>query len=193
MINEQKQTDFDTLLRSTGRDGVENLITWLHGTDFYRAPASSRFHGAEEGGLLSHSLNVLEEARKLFHVYQEYMEGVPEESVIIAALLHDLCKVNFYTVEKRNRKNEAGVWESYDYYAVKEEFAYGGHGSKSVFLAQRFIKLTPDEAVAINCHMGGFSEDPKSVYNAYDQHPFAWIIHVADEAASNLRETIKEN
>ncbi len=182
---------FEKLLRETGREGIEDLIAWLNTTDFYEAPASTKFHGANKGGLLSHSLNVYDAAKELFAVYGDYhnvMAGISPDSVAIAALLHDLCKVNFYATEKRNRKNEIGQWESYDCYTVKEKFRYGGHGSKSVFLAQQFIKLTPEEAIAINCHMGGFSEDPKSVYNAYEEHPFAWMIHVADEAASLLFE-----
>ena len=83
-----------------------------------------------------------------------YPLKIDRESAVITALFHDLTKVNFYATEKRNRKNEQGQWESYDKYTLKEKFCYGGHGSKSVFIVQSFIRPKPEEAVAINCHMG---------------------------------------
>lgn len=186
MTNKER---FLTLCSSVNRDGMSELLDWLEKSDFYTCPASSRYHGSYEGGLLQHSLNVYDETDRLLNTYTEVKEKIPKESVIVAALFHDLCKVNFYSVEKRNRKNEIGQWESYDAYTIKEKFCFGGHGSKSVFLAQQFIKLTPEEAVAINCHMGAYSENPQDVSKAYEQHPFAWILHVADEAATYLVET----
>lgn len=168
------------------RTGIDKLLEWLERSDFYTCPASTRFHGAFPGGLLEHSLNVYDELYRLLKVYPEIQ--VPEDSVAVASLFHDLCKVNFYSVEKRNRKNEAGQWESYDFYTVKEKFCYGGHGSKSVFILSQFITLSADEAVAINCHMGPW-EGTKEVGNAYAQFPFAWLLHVADEAASYLIES----
>lgn len=182
MENKQR---FISLLRSTARQGIDDLLEWLEQSDFYTAPASSRFHGAHQGGLLEHSLNVYDEFTRLLKAYPEVK--APLESVIISALLHDLCKVNFYTTEKRNRKNEAGQWESYDAYTINEKFCFGGHGGKSVFLAQNFIMLTHIEAVAINCHMG-FSDGNKDVGRAYEQFPFAWLLHVADESATYMLE-----
>ena len=178
---------FISLLRSTQRDGIESLIEWLSSSDFFTAPASSRFHGSYAGGLLEHSLNVYDEFVRILSAYPEV--DAKEDSVIISALLHDLCKVNFYSVEKRNRKNSStGQWEQYDYFAINEKFCYGGHGSKSVFLAQNFIKLTPEEAVAINCHMSSWDGN-KDVGNAFSQYPFAWLLHVADESATYIRES----
>lgn len=176
---------FMSLCKSVNRDGIGELMGWLETNGFYTSPASSRFHGAYEGGLLEHSLNVYDEAKRLLKAYPEIK--VPEESVIIAALFHDVCKVNMYTIEKRNRKNADGYWESYDAYKINEKFCFGGHGSKSVFLIQHFIKLTPEEAVAINCHMSSWDGD-KTAGNAFEQFPFAWIVHVADEAATYIRE-----
>lgn len=172
------------------RSGISDLLNWLDGTDFYTAPASTRFHLAESGGLLKHSLHVYDELQRLIRAYPE-LKVLPE-SAVITSLFHDLCKVNFYTVEKRNRKNAEGKWESYDAYAVREKFCFGGHGSKSVFLIQHFLPLTPEEAVAINCHMGGFSENPKEVMSAYEQFPLAWLLHAADEAAAFVVETKHE-
>ena len=167
------------------RDGIRDLMQWLEGSDFYVAPASTRFHGNYPGGLLQHSLNVYDELKRLLKAYPEIR--VDEESALIVTLFHDLCKVNFYAAEKRNRKNEHGQWESYDAYTIKEKFCYGGHGSKSVFLVQNFIKLKPEEAVAINCHMGN-SDGNDYVGNSYEQYPLAWLAHVADESATYIKE-----
>lgn len=167
------------------RDGIQELLAWLSKTDFYEAPASTRFHLCCKGGLCKHSLNVYDAMQKVVSAFPKC--AADEESIAIAALFHDLCKVNFYVPEKKNRKNALGQWESYDSYSIKEKFSYGGHGSKSVYLLQNFIKLKPEEAIAINCHMG-FSDGSKDVGNAYEQCPFAWALHVADEAASFLDE-----
>jgi Predicted HD-superfamily hydrolase len=165
---------------------MDDLMAWLEKSDFYSAPASTKYHDANPGGLLHHSLLVYDELKRVLAAYPEIKAS--EESIVIVSLFHDLCKTNFYAVEKRNRKNEQGAWESYDSYAVKEKFCYGGHGSKSVFLLQNFIKLTPEEAVAVNCHMG--ARDPNNDYvdRAYEQYPLAWALHVADEAATYLKE-----
>lgn len=177
---------FVSLCNTINREGIDELMKWLEKNDFYTCPASSRFHGAYPGGLLEHSLNVYDELKRLLSVYPEIQ--VSEESVVIAALFHDLCKVNMYATEKRNRKNaETNAWESYDAYTIKEKFCFGGHGSKSVFLAQHFIKLTSEEAVAINCHMSAF-DDNKYVGNSYEQFPFAWLLSVADQSATYIKE-----
>ena len=126
------------LLNTVARDGISELLKWLEESDFFTAPASHAYHGSYIGGLCEHSLNVYDETKRLLAAYPEI--NVSEDTVIVSALLHDLCKVNFYTTEKRNRKNsETNQWESYDAFAIREKFCYGGHGSKSVFLAQIFI------------------------------------------------------
>lgn len=170
------------------RPGIDDLMRWLDKTDFYTCPASSRYHGACPGGLLDHSLDVYDELHRLLPVYPEIV--VSDETAAIVSLFHDLCKVNFYVVEKRNRKNEYGHWEAYDYYNIKEQFHYGGHGSKSVFIVQSFIKLTPEEAVSINNHMGAF--DNERVGDSYEQYPLAWLLHVSDEAACYIKHTKDE-
>lgn len=176
---------FISLCKTINRNGICDLLQWLDKTDFYDCPASTRYHGAYSGGLLDHSLNVYDELKRLLSLYTEI--DVPDDSVIISSLFHDLCKVNYYTVEKRNRKNNSGQWESYDAYSVKEKFNFGGHGSKSVFIVQQFIKLTPEEAVAINCHMSSWDGNT-SVGSAFEQYPFAWLLHVADESATYIKE-----
>lgn len=176
---------FIALCGSVKRDGMNELLDWLEKNKFYDSPASSRFHGAFAGGLLLHSLNVYEELVRLTNAYPE-LEFNPE-SLIVTALFHDLCKVNMYVTEKRNRKNEHGQWESYDAYAIKESFCYGGHGSKSVYLVQHFIDLSPEEATAINCHMSCWDGN-KDVGRAFEQFPLAFLLHVADESATYIRE-----
>lgn len=176
---------FLDLCSTIKRQGIAELLEWLEKSDFFSAPASTRFHGNYPGGLLVHSLNVYDETKRLLAAYQEIQ--VPEESVIIASLFHDLCKVNFYATESRNRKNELGQWEKYNAYTIQEKFCFGGHGSKSVFLVQNFMKLTPEEAVAINCHMSSWDGN-KDVGNAFGQYPFAWLLHVADESATYIKE-----
>lgn len=179
---------FISLCESINRPGIDGLMKWLEENDFYTAPASTRFHGAYAGGLLDHSLNVYDELERLLKAYPEI--NVSDESKIICSLFHDLCKVNLYATEKRNRKNSDGQWESYDAYTTKEKFCYGGHGSKSVFLIQHFIKLTPEEAVAIQCHMSSWEDGAsRAVGGAFEQFLFAWLVHVADEAATFILES----
>jgi hypothetical protein len=161
---ENLENYFDELLLSTGRDGMDKLISYLHTTDFFTAPASTRFHSCHEGGLLKHTLNVYKTLRNKYN--NEDIWGTlehKESTLIIVALLHDICKANFYKVDYRNAKNENGVWEKVPYYTVDDCLPYG-HGEKSVYIASGFIKLTREEAMAIRWHMG-FSE-AKENYNA---------------------------
>ena len=137
------------------RPGSEKLLDWMDSkTDFFSAPASTRFHGACDGGLCAHSLNVYRVLHGTFFTPDEDSE----ETFAICALLHDLCKANFYKKGTRNVKNEAtGQWEKVPSYSVEDMFPYG-HGEKSVFLIERFMKLKVEEAVAIRWHMGGFDD-----------------------------------
>lgn len=167
------------------RDGKAELLQWLQASDFFTAPASTKYHGAFEGGLCAHSLTVYGQLCRLCAAYPEL--DIPEDSKIIVALFHDLCKVNAYSVEKRYRKDAEGKWETYDAFVANEKVHFGGHGSKSVFILQSFIKLTVEEAVAINCHMGGWDGE-KSVAEAFKQFPLAWLLHVADESATFIIE-----
>ena len=127
------------------RPGSEKLLDWIDSkTDFFSAPASTRFHGACDGGLCAHSLNVY----RVLHGTFFTPDKDSEETFAICALLHDLCKANFYKKGTRNVKNEAtGQWEKVPSYSVEDMFPYG-HGEKSVFLIERFMKLKVEEAVA---------------------------------------------
>ncbi len=169
------------------REGAEKFIHWLEKTDFFTAPASTKYHCACEGGLLMHSVNVYEVLRGNY-----FGETDNEESFAICALLHDVCKAQYYTVSTRNVKNEeTGQWEKKPYYAVDDLFPYG-HGEKSVFLIERFIRLKLDEAMAIRWHMGGFDESVRggsfALSQAYDKYDLAVKLHISDMQASYLLE-----
>ena len=185
-VNDQKKLFLEICNDRIHREGLDKLLDWLEKSDFYTAPASTRFHGAYEGGLCEHSLDVLEQALKLTPMLPQKLENL--ESLTIACLFHDICKVNCYKPDKRTKKVN-GTWVEVPYFSVEEKFHFGGHGSKSVFILQQFMKLTPEEAVAINCHMGFSDCGPSGtsdISNAYEQYPLAWLVHVADEAATYL-------
>ena len=169
------------------RPGANDLFNWLETTDFFEAPASTRFHGDHAGGLCEHSIHVWEELVRLLRVYPEVR--VSGETVAIVSLLHDLCKIGLYKTELRNQKVN-GVWVQRPVYVHSEDFCFGGHGSKSVYLAQKYIDLTDEEAVAINCHMGPWDRNSGdySLGGAYEAYPLAWLLHVADESATFIRE-----
>ena len=182
---EKQKKEFLTICRENiHREGLEDLLNWLQRSDFFTAPASTRYHGAYAGGLCQHSLDVYKYALRVMKLYDGELNM---ESLTVAALFHDVCKVNFYKEDKRNQKIN-GIWEEVPYYSIDEKFVFGGHGAKSMYQVQYFMKLTQEEAVAINGHMG-FAEGESSYRNiagAYTHFPLAWVIHVADEAASYL-------
>lgn len=169
------------------REGSDKLLKWLSGTDFFTAPASTRFHLAYEGGLCEHSVNVYRVLRERY-----FEEGDSEESFALCGLLHDVCKAEFYKTSVRNVKNEeTGQWEKKPFYTVEDRFPYG-HGEKSVYLIERFMRLKPAEAVAIRWHMGGFDEAARggsfAVSEAYGRYPLAAKLHLADMESTYLRE-----
>lgn len=175
---------FIELLKKVDRDGMNALLDFLEKSDFYKAPASTRFHGDYEGGLVEHSL-------KVYELLVEKVKNSPvpidvkEESLIIIALLHDICKANYYKVDYRNAKNEFGEWEKVPYYIVDDTIPYG-HGEKSVMMITEYMKLTVEEKYCIRWHMG-FTE-PKELYttigNAYKKYPLALLVHEADLEAT---------
>lgn len=176
---------FIQLLRKTNREGIEDLINFIEEkNDFFTAPASTRFHGSHEGGLLEHSMKVYEILD--YKIKNNVIDlHVPEDTIIIVSLLHDICKVNFYKVDYRNAKNARGEWEKVPYYTIDDTIPYG-HGEKSVMMLTEYIKLTSEEKYSIRWHMG-FSE-PKEVYSslgaAYKKYPLALLVNEADLEAT---------
>lgn len=187
-LNNPYQEEFCAIYREKiSREGSEKLLNWLSTTDFFTAPASTKFHCACEMGLVQHSINVYKVLREKY-----FEEGDSEESFALCGLLHDVCKAQFYKVSTRNVKNEeTGAWEKKPYYSIEDAFPYG-HGEKSVFLIERFVRLKPAEAMAIRWHMGGFDEAARSgsfaVSAAYDRYPLAVKLHLSDLEATYLRE-----
>ena len=185
----QKLTDWDiykNLLLSTKRKGIENLIQWLDNSDFKVAPASTRYHSNHEGGLLEHSLNVYNECIRQKDLIKLF--NIPQDTLIITSLLHDICKVNYYRMDVRNVKKN-GAWVQEPYYTVDDMFPMG-HAEKSIIIAQQFIQLSEVEIAMIRAHMGGFVSDnyfsPSAVYNKY---PEAIVLHNADLIATYVLES----
>ncbi|MGN0640547.1 MAG: HD domain-containing protein [Oscillospiraceae bacterium] len=175
------------------REGADKLLDFLENkSDFFTAPASTRYHNAFEGGLLRHSLNVykclvayLERGR----VKDMYKLEASAETAAIVALLHDLCKVNIYRVSYRNSKNDkTGQWEKVPYYEIHDNLPYG-HGEKSVYMISGFMRLTREEAMAIRWHMGfSGTEDKNTIGRALEKYPLAFALSVADMEASYFLE-----
>jgi hypothetical protein len=180
------------------REGADKLLDFLcsDNSDFFTAPASTRYHGAYPGGLLEHSLNVYDclcdyLARK--RVKDVYGVEYSAESIAIAALLHDLCKINFYVESTRNVK-ENGMWKSVPFYTIDDKLPYG-HGEKSVYIVSGFMRLTRDEAFAIRYHMGFSGVNPQEMNNvskAFEMFPLAFAVSVADMEAAYFLEGSKE-
>lgn len=175
------------------RDGADKLLEYLMSpsSDFFTAPASTRYHGAYEGGLVEHSLNVYEclcdyLARE--RVQELYGIETSEETVAIVSLLHDICKMNFYKKSFRNVKDENGVWNKVPTYEIDDRLPYG-HGEKSVYIVSGFMRLTREEAFAIRYHMGfSGNEEARDVGKAFEMFPLAFALSTADMEASYFLE-----
>ena len=167
------------------RDGADRLLEYLcsASSDFFTAPASQRFHGSYEGGLVEHSVNVyhcLDAYLARERVQELYGMNYEQESIAIVALLHDICKINCYKPGFRNVKDDNGVWQKVPSYDYEDKLPYG-HGEKSVYILSGFMRLSREEAFAIRFHMG-FSgqEDKGSVGKAFEKFPLAFALSVAD-------------
>ena len=196
------KTKFNKALLHVNRDGMENLINWLETeTDFFSAPASTRFHGNYQGGLVEHSIHVLEFALTNLNWMLKYKPELEKikESVIIAALFHDVCKVNQYIwgEEKFTKINDGGRdrWAKYKTYSFEDKLPMG-HGEKSVYYVSQHIELTPSEILAIRWHMGysepGIALDglTKYSYQSASQDPLVKIIHAADVVTVLIADTV---
>lgn len=163
------------------RKGIDELLESLSKTDFYTAPASTRFHDSHKGGLVKHSVKVFEHLKDFT---EKDKLDVDMETVAIVALFHDICKVHFYKTEMRNTK-ENGKWIKVPYYTVDDKFPLG-HSSKSIILIREHMKLSPDEMLAINAHMGGFDKRDFIISNTFEKCPLAVYLHMADLKATYL-------
>jgi len=193
-IQAVKDKVLELINENVHREGTDKLVNWLKSSDFFYAPASTKFHLSCEGGLAKHSLNVL--SRLIREVINEFgsVEDSPYsmESLVIVGLMHDLCKVGFYKKSMRNQKNEeTGQWEKVPFYMVEDELPIP-HGPKSQYILRSFIQLSREESVAIISHMGGFDSSVKggeyAIGNALEKYTLALLLHVADLKATNIDE-----
>ena len=190
MEKSELQLKFETIARKAiQREGIEDVLKYLdEKTDFYTAPASTRFHCDHEGGLVEHSINVFNMLRK-----SEILDidKYNIENVAIVSLFHDICKANTYVTEMRNKK-ENGQWIQVPFYTVDEEYPYG-HGEKSVYILMREgLKLTDEEALAVRWHMGAYTDSVKggsfSLNTAFEMSPLALELYIADMRATDYLE-----
>lgn len=181
------ELEIKKLLKTVKRDGIDKLIKYLEDTDFFLAPASTVYHLACEGGLAFHSLSVyktLKEKLEKNEIYGKYSD----ETIILVALLHDICKINFYKKQKR-KKLENDEWIEYDSFTVDEKLPLG-HGEKSVIVLQKFINLTMQEILAIRWHMGAFDSEinQKNYSKAIEICPLVLALHEADSESAHIVE-----
>jgi len=193
----QTRENFNKALIYIKREGLNELVNWLETeTDFFTAPASTQYHGNYEGGLLEHSMIVTRFALHNFNFIVKLKPELEElrESVILCALFHDVCKTNYYFLEKKWYKDEDNKWKDYIGYVTRDVFPMG-HGEKSIYLISKFVKLTDTEVMAIRWHMGA-TEPSVSIpnnahYYAYNEainNPIVRLIHCADMLAMTIEE-----
>lgn len=201
-INENKE-EFVKLLKSTGREGVDDVIEELERLGFFSAPASAGHHLNVEGGLVQHSLNTCKAAFAIWEGMKALEPSldteVKKESIIISSLLHDVCKADIYKRSVKKRKNKLGQWEDCEGYKVSYKDFPMGHGEKSlVVILLSGLELYDDEMLAIRWHMGAWGlnqnsfEDVRNYDTAQKEYPLVAIIHAADVMAANVMERTGE-
>lgn len=191
--------DFIARLSGVGREGMDSVLNYLEKAKFYEAPASARRHLNCEGGLMQHSLNVCDMALRLREplvaMNPDLAPRLQKESIIVAALLHDICKTSVYKKTQKFRKDKEGRWETYDAYETDYSRFPLGHGEKSVIMLLRLgLQLTNDEILAIRWHMSAWdlpfqsSEMRNSISEASSRYPLVPLLHAADALATHLME-----
>lgn len=204
MDTKKNQQEFEALLRSTGREGIEYVIEDLEKDGFFEAPASSGHHLNIQGGLCQHSLNVCKAGLMIWEGLKTLdpsgVNNAKRESVIIATLLHDVCKTDIYKRTVKKRKNKLGQWEDSEGYMVSYKDFPMGHGEKSVImLLCSGLELHDDEMLAIRWHMGAWGinmnsyEDQRNYDTARQKYPLCSIIQSADSLAAAIMETTAED
>ena len=180
-------------LSSTKRSGMDRMIDFLENkSDFFIAPASTKYHLAYEGGLAEHSWNVRNTMHTLNTVFDT---NIPSYQIDTVSLLHDVCKTGFYVQKQKWRKDDHDKWESYTVWDVEDQFPIG-HGEKSLYMIGRFLDLSNSEAAAVRWHMTAFDPaihfDYPSGYafrSAADKYPLVSLLFLADYGSSQLVES----
>ena len=165
------------------RPGAADLLGWLLKTDFFEAPASTKYHGAYEGGLLKHSLNVYYRLREKL-ANEGAIDRFEDSTIATVALLHDVCKADFYEKNIITRREDDGSEEEIPIWGYKSK-GYPGHGERSVYLISRYMELSEEEAVAIDRHMGPYDRrGHKELSRIWKEYPLAYYLHMADMEAT---------
>ncbi len=201
---------FESLLDRINRIGMNDLKDFIKKSDFYTAPASTRFHLSEEGGLLKHSLHVYDclMSKKGNPLWSKTLEKVSDETLTLVSLLHDVCKTYYYAVSTKNQKTYDSdkvaaanprtvkkdaqgsfIWETVPCYVVDNKYPLG-HGNKSVVFLMQFITLSMEEITAITFHMGAYCDSSQwnELGQAYEKYPLALALHEADMEATHILE-----
>ena len=164
---------------------LRSMLDWLKKTDFYQAPASTRYHEAYKHGLVQHSLKVYNRLIDLMKT--DAFKDVSLASAVITALMHDWCKVDTYEPYMKNVKDDTtGQWHQEKAYRKNQKSIPLGHGVSSMFLASKFLALTPDEALAIRWHMGHWrvcDDEIDELQKANETCPLVHLIQFADQLA----------
>lgn len=204
-INIEKiKAEFLEMLRSTNRPGVEDVVEELENDGFFVAPASAGHHLNVNGGLVLHSLSTCKASLAVYEgmkqVDPNLEKEVSRDNVIIASLLHDICKCDIYKPCVKRKKNVMGTWEDVPGYDVSYKNFPMGHGEKSVIMLLYYtgLELTDSEMLAIRWHMGPWGinmnsyEDLRNYDTASTLHPLVSIIHCGDTLASKILERTGE-
>lgn len=188
-----KERFLDICANEIKREGIDKFLEFLTSpaSDFFTAPASTKFHASYEGGLCDHSLNVYDNLKSYMETQrakESFKFDYSPETIALVSLFHDICKVNTYKVSSRNVKDEHGVWRSVPYYEFDDRLPYG-HGEKSVYILSGYMKLTREEAFAIRYHIGfAGSEDNRNISNVFNMFPLALALYIADLEATYFLE-----
>ena len=178
------------------REGAKEFLKFLEQTDFFAAPASTKYHSAYEGGLCEHSIKVYKRLLRLIQneYGEKFEEKISHESIAICGLLHDICKLNTYKTQMRNVK-ENNMWVQKPFYTVDDTVPYG-HGEKSVYMISGFMRLSREEAMMINWHMGPYDLRVKggsfALSDVFYMFPNAMLMYLADMQAAYLDETTEK-
>lgn len=187
------------ILYDNRRNGMADMVRYLEegtqffgvGGDFFAAPASTKHHLACVGGLAQHSLSVYD---TMVALNERFDVGIPNDSIAVTGLLHDLCKTGYYTKERIAIDNGIEILRYEDKWVVRDTFPIG-HGEKSLYLVSKYLTLSDAEAAAIRWHMGcwtaGVTTDKntsKSFNAAMDKYPLVTLLSTADNISSRLLE-----
>ena len=213
---EENKKRFIELVQSIKRDcDKEGLIQFLKESDFFTAPASTKYHGAYEGGLCAHCLNVYDRLEAMafngtcYNILIEPTDGPLkyedfEDTLKIVALFHDISKTNFYEKFFANKKvySDSGsksdnggrfdwvVETSYKVRESKDRFIFGTHGQNSERIISSFIPLRTEESCAIINHHSVYDNPNLDITVIFNRYPLLTLLHIADLYATYIDERL---